>query len=146
MNNCVFTGRLCQQPELQVSNAGTEYCKFSIAVQRDTKDKSTGQYGVDFVPVTVFGKTAAFVDKYFQKGDGMTVRGRMESSTYADKETGKKRTSWALNAEKVEFALSRKGQAAPDETAPGYPAQNAPIPDGATQFAEIDDSDGELPW
>ena len=114
MNKWIGAGRLTKDVELQTAKTGTEFAKFSVAVNR-RKDKN-GETKADFVDCTVFGKQAAFVAKYFQKGDGIVVEGRLESDTY-DAKDGTKRTRWAITVDNVEFPQGGKkqgGAAQPD--------------------------------
>ena len=78
MNVWIGEGRLVRDPELKVVGGGTELCNFTLAIDRSGKDKD-GNKQADFVDCTAFGKTGAFVDRYFKKGDGMLVRGRFQS-------------------------------------------------------------------
>lgn len=100
MNKWIGMGRLTKDIELQTTKGGTEYAKFSVAVNRK-KDKN-GDIKADFVDCTAFGKTAAFVQNYFKKGDGIVVEGRLESDTY-DAKDGTKRTKWGVTVENVWF-------------------------------------------
>lgn len=114
MNKWMGAGRLTKDVELQTAKTGLEFAKFSVAVNR-RKDKN-GEQKADFVDCTVFGKQAAFVAKYFAKGDGIVVEGRLESDTY-DAKDGTKRTKWAITVENVEFPQGGKkqsGAAQPD--------------------------------
>lgn len=106
MNNVQLTGRLTADPELKATNSGVEVVSFMIAVDRGFKDKD-GNKTTDFLPVTAWRGTAAFVSKYFAKGDGITILGRIESRKYQDKE-GNNRTAYEIIAEQVEFPLSKK--------------------------------------
>jgi single-strand DNA-binding protein len=93
-------GRITKDIELQTGKTGSEYCKFTVAVNR--KKGKDGEQKADFIDCTAFGKTAAFVEKYFKKGDGIIVDGRLESDTYEAKD-GTKRTKWAVAVEQVYF-------------------------------------------
>lgn len=101
MNKIIITGRITHDMELKTSSSGTEYMNFSMAVDRNRKDKD-GNRQTDFFKVSVFNKTAAFVNTYFHKGDGINVVGRMESDKYTDKD-GVERIGWTVKAEDVEF-------------------------------------------
>ena len=71
MNKIIIAGRLGRDPELKTANSGTELVNFTVAVDRRAKkgeDKKT-----DWINCTAFGKTAAFINQYFKKGDGITV-------------------------------------------------------------------------
>lgn len=104
MNKIILAGRLTRPAELKVGNSGTEYCKFTIAVDRSrTKDN---EKKADFFDCTAFGKTGAFVEKYFSKGDGIELIGRMESDKYQTKE-GQNRTTWGVSVDEVYFPLGK---------------------------------------
>lgn len=106
MNNCIFIGRLTRDPEGKVSSSGTEYCTFSVAVDRSFKNKD-GEREADFIPCKAWRAQSAFITKYFHKGDGIVVSGRLEVSKYVDKD-GNNRTRYEIVAENVEFPPGRK--------------------------------------
>lgn len=110
MNKWIGAGRVTKDIELQTTKTGMEYAKFTVAVNRK-KDKN-GETKADFVDCTAWGKTAAFVQKYFKKGDGIVVEGRFESDTY-DAKDGTKRTKWYVNVREVEFPVGGKKQSGP---------------------------------
>ena len=104
MNKWIGMGRITKDIELQTGKTGAEYCKFTVAIDRE-KDKN-GDKKTDFVDCTAFGKTAAFVAKYFKKGDGIIVLGRFESDKYTGKD-GISRTNWSVNVREVYFPASK---------------------------------------
>ena len=107
MNKWIGMGRITKDIELQTGKTGSEYCKFTVAIDRK-KDKN-GDKKTDFIDCTAFGKTAAFVQKYFKKGDGIVVEGRFESDTY-DAKDGTKRTKWGVSVDNIEFPQGGKGK------------------------------------
>lgn len=115
MNRTIISGRLGRDPELKTGQTGAEYCQFSVAVDR-RKSAGDEERQTDWFRCVAFGKTAAFIDKYFKKGDGIEIQGRMENSPYKDKDTDKTRDSWQLIVEVVEFPKGKSGAA--QETAP----------------------------
>ena len=52
----------------------------------------------------------AFVEKYFKKGDGALVRGRLESRKYTAKD-GTNRTVWGITVEEIDFPAGKRGEA-----------------------------------
>ena len=125
MNKIILAGRLTRPADLKVGNSGSEYCKFTVAVDRRGKDQNDKK--TDFFDCTAFGKTGAFVDKYFAKGDGIEIIGRMESDKYTDKDN-KTRTTWGVTVEEVYFPLG-KGKADRTEETPSEPsAAEAELP------------------
>ena len=118
MNKIIIAGRLVRNAELKVGNSGSEYCKFTVAVDRRSKDQNEKK--TDYFDCVAFGKTGAFVEKYFAKGDGINVIGRMESDKYTDKD-GKNRTTWGVTVEEVHFPLG-KGKSDRTEMTPSEPS------------------------
>ena len=128
MNKITIIGRLTRDPELKTANSGTEYCKFSVAVdRRKQKDK---EQVTDFFDATAWGKSGVFVNQYFKKGDGIIMEGRMESDRYTDKD-GKNRVSWGVTVEQIEFPPSRKSDSASG---------------GSGTFQDLPDSEEGLPF
>lgn len=118
MNRIIITGRLGKDPELKTGASGNEYTQFSVAVDR-RKAKDGEEKKTDWFRCTAFGKTAAFIEKYFKKGDGIEIQGRMENDPFEDKDTGKKRDSWQLMVELVEFPKGKgSGEATGDKSSP----------------------------
>lgn len=75
MNQVVLVGRLTKDPEPGViTGSGSSTSKFTIAVNRDYKDKE-GKIPVDFIPVEVIGKVADFVNNYISKGRLVAIQG-----------------------------------------------------------------------
>jgi single-strand DNA-binding protein len=128
LNKIILCGRLTMDPELRTTQSGVEVCTFSIAVDRRFKDQN-GDKQADFIQCVAWRKTGVFVAKYFQKGDGITVEGRVETRRYEDKQ-GNKRTAWEVICENVEFPL---GKAAKAEL-----ASQDPVLKGFTELPESD--------
>ncbi len=51
LNRIILMGRLTRDPELRHTQAGTPVASFSLAVDRDFKDKATGEKGTDFIDI-----------------------------------------------------------------------------------------------
>lgn len=107
--NCInIHGRMARDPEINFYNGDKAVCKFSVAVNRAFKDKD-GNYVADFFNCVSFGKQAEMIDKYFHKGDGISVRGEMQNNKYADKD-GNNRDGWQIRTEAVDWDFKGKGK------------------------------------
>ena len=106
MNKVLLTGRLTRDPELRSTTSGLEVTSFSIAVNRNFKNKE-GNIEADFFNVSVFGKQAENVAKYCFKGSQVGVEGRLQSRSY-DAQDGTKRYVTDVIADRVEFLGSKK--------------------------------------
>lgn len=103
LNHIVIMGRLGRDPELRRTQSGAAVATFTVAVDRDFKDKATGQRATDWVTCVAWRSTAEFVEKYFSKGSQVLVAGRLQMREWTDKD-GNKRVSAEVQAENVYFA------------------------------------------
>ena len=131
LNRIIIMGRLTKDPELRHTSTGTAVSSFTMAVDRDFKDKATGQKSTDFIEVVAWRQTGEFVSKYFQKGRMAVVDGRLQIRTYEDKNGNNRRVSEVL-AEHIYFADSKREDDKPESK--------------AQDFAELSDEDDEIPF
>lgn len=139
LNNVALMGRLVRDPELRRTQTGTAVSSFTLAVDRDFKDKETGEKKADFINVVAWRSTAEFVSRYFTKGRMAVVEGRLQIRDYTDRD-GNKRTAAEVVADNVYFGDSKR-----DAEGGGYGCYAAPQQPG-DGFAELEDDDGELPF
>ena len=101
MNNIVLAGRLTKAPELKATNSGVDVLPFTIAVNR-AYAKSNDEVTADFIPCIAWRKTATFISNYFNKGDGIVIKGRLETRKWVDN-NGNNRVSYEVIVENTEF-------------------------------------------
>ena len=58
LNHIVIMGRLTRDPELRHTQTGTAVASLTLAVDRDFKDKQTGERATDFIDVAAWRATA----------------------------------------------------------------------------------------
>ena len=176
LNHITIMGRLTRDPELRVTGSGISVANFSVAVDRDFSGKDGGEKETDFIDCTAWRKTAEFVSKYFTKGRMIVVSGRLQTSSYTDKD-GNKRRSVIVVADNCYFGDSKRdsdggnaysgnnnsgysnnggyGGAYDDTLAyaqklggqrPDYQYPYPGPPQQADEFALIDGDDGQLPY
>lgn len=107
MNKVVLIGRLTKDPEIASTQSGHLNARFNLAVNR--KFAKEGCQDTDFIPISVWGKTAEFVSMYFKKGMRIAVAGRLEVNTFTDKD-GKNRTFTQVVGEEVDFADGKRNE------------------------------------
>lgn len=111
-NKTQVGGRLTRDPEVKRTNAGTAVAEISIAVNRKWRDPSGNvKEEVDFIDVTLWGKTAELAEKYLTKGRSVFIDGRLQLETWDDKTTGAKRTKLKVVGEAMQFINDGKGSA-----------------------------------
>lgn len=150
LNRIILMGRLTRDPELRQTQSGVSVANFSLAVDRDFKDKATGEKGTDFIDIVAWRQTAEFVSRFFTKGRMAVVEGRLQIRDWTDKDGGKRRSA-EIVADNVYFGDSKRDGAGDFGGAPAsYSApmggRNAAPMGGQSDFAEIGEEDGELPF
>ena len=128
LNRICVAGRLTRDPELRHTQSGTSVASFTIACERDFKDKQTGEKVTDFVDVVAWRSTAEFVSRFFTKGRMAVVEGRLQVRNWTDKE-GNKRRSAEILADSIYFGASKKDDGAESD-----------------ENETVDDDDPDLPF
>ena len=155
LNKIILMGRLTRDPELRRTGSGTAVTSFSLAVDRDFKSQS-GEKETDFIDIVAWCSTAEFVSKYFTKGRMAVVEGRLQTRDWTDREGGK-RVATEIVADNIYFGDSKRDGAGEYGGAPAYgaPSYSAPMGGGRgaaapmdshSDFAEIGEEDGDLPF
>lgn len=153
LNHIVIMGRLTRDPELRHTQTGTAVASFTLAVDRDFRDKQSGERATDFIDVVAWRSTGEFVSRYFTKGRMAVVEGRLQIRDWTDKD-GNKRRSAEVVADSVYFGDSKRegGSCGQESYSGGYGGYSAPAggypaqldPDSA--FTELTTDDGDLPF
>lgn len=145
LNRIVIMGRLTRDVELRQTASGVPVASFSVAVERDIKNKDTGERGVDFIDVIAWRGTGEFVAKWFSKGSMVVVDGRLQIRNWED-DSGNKHKSAEVVADSVYFGDSKKedGSSTPG-SAPAKAKPAAPEPTNTPDY-EDSDEDSELPF
>lgn len=129
MNNFVLLmGRTTKDIEVKSTPSGTLVASFTLAVDRQSKEKDT-----DFITCVAFNKTAELIGKYVPKGSKIQVAGRLQTGSYT-KTSGEKVYTTDVIVSSIEFCESKKTDAAP-----------APYGEKAAQFEEMT-PDADLPF
>ena len=137
MNKCELIGRLTKEPELKLTSNQTQFCNFTIAVDRKFKD-ANGNRQADFINCLAWKQTAVFIQKYFHKGNKIGICGSIQTRSYDD-QNGVKKFVVEVLVEDVDFIESQnQANTAP---APEPQPQNQPV-----ASAEPESSSGELPF
>ena len=119
INSVILIGRVTREIELKfIPSTGLAVAKFSLAVDRGLygekkqEAEAKGQPTADFINITVFGKTAENCANYLSKGNKCAIQGRISTGSYTT-QTGEKRYTTEVIADKVEFLESKDRQAKP---------------------------------
>lgn len=98
MNSVVLSGRLTRNIELKETSGGSVYTRFSIAVDKYSKDKSKTAIFVDCI---AFNYAANFLNKYCRRGQKVIVSGELDVRN-VDGDDGKQTRYWSVVVNQVE--------------------------------------------
>ena len=150
MNHIDLMGRLTRDPELRHTQSGTPVASFTLAVDRRYAPKDGGDRPVDFIDCVAWRQTGEFISKFFSKGQMLAVSGSLQIREWTDRE-GNKRRSAEVVCDNAYFTESRKsreaagfGSGEPSKTEYNNSGFSATVP--ASEFAELDEDDGDLPF
>lgn len=127
MNKVILMGRLTKDPEVRYSqgNEPVAVARYTLAVNR--RFKQQGEQDADFIGCVAFGKAGEFAEKYFKKGQLVSIVGRLQVRSWDDNE-GKKRYATDVVVEEQYFAESKASAESHRDasTAAPAPKQTAP--------------------
>lgn len=139
LNKVFIQGRMCADPVIRHTQSGTAVVSFTLAVERDFKDKTTGERTTDFIDVVAWRGTAEFVSRFFAKGRMAVVVGSLQIRAWEDKDGNKRRTAEVI-AENVYFGDSKRDSDHLDKLADDATPVSEP------SFQEMEDDPLELPF
>ena len=141
INKVFIKGNISSEVEIKQTQSGTSVCSFNVAVNRFSKDPTEAK--ADFFTVVAWQQKAEFVSKYFKKGSGIVIVGRLENREWSDKQ-GNKRISTEIIAEEIDFVGNKEsGDRKANE--PTQPYMPSAYTQNSQNFEEIP-GDESLPF
>ena len=108
MNIVVLKGRLVRDSEIREFQGGGKVLSNAMALSRVWYDNNGNKHEeTDFVDIKANNGTADFIAKWFKKGDGISIKGRLKQESWQDKDTGANRSRLVVVAEDAHFELGR---------------------------------------
>lgn len=160
LNKAILMGRLTRDPELRYTpNGNVPVVTFSLAVERSYSGNGRERQ-TDFIDIVAWRRQAEFVSQWFTKGMMAIVVGSIQSRRWQDK-NGNNRTSIEVIADEIQFGETKKSREsnagyqggyqdayapAPQQAPASRPAPSFDMPAGNSDFSEISDDDGEVPF
>jgi single-strand DNA-binding protein len=124
----ILVGNLGRDPELRYTPTGTAVCDFSVAVNRQWKDRESDEQHKEttWFRVTAWRELAETCAQYLSKGRQVMVVGRVDASPWIGND-GQPRATLEVRAHTVRFLGGRADTGAPGE-AGTPPAEEEEIP------------------
>jgi single-strand DNA-binding protein len=118
LNKIMLIGNLGRDPEMNVTGDGTPFTRFSLAVNRRTKNaKGERTEETEWFNIVTWRQLAETCNTYLQKGSKVYIEGRLTQRKYTDK-NGIERTTVEVVANDVEFLSGKQQGAATADLAP----------------------------
>ena len=112
INKVTISGNLTRDPEVRTTAGGTAVLKFGIAVNDRRKD-AEGNWSdyPNFIECTVFGARATALGNILNKGMQVCIDGKLQYSSWEDKETHKNRSKIEVVVNEIDFLSQKSPQA-----------------------------------
>lgn len=146
VNKAIIVGNLGRDPEMRTTQSGSQVAKFSVATSSRYKDRDGNfQEETEWHRVVAFGRLAEICGQYLHKGKQVYIEGRLQTSSWDDKETGQKRYMTEIIAQEMQM-LSRGGDQAGDGGGGGGYGQSQAAQGGSSAPAPAGADDDDLPF
>lgn len=92
VNKVILVGNIGKDPDVKYTPNGVPVAKFSLATNERFKDKSgEWQERTEWHNVIAWQRLAEIVGEYVQKGNKLYVEGRLQTSSWEDRQSGDKK-------------------------------------------------------
>jgi single-strand DNA-binding protein len=112
MNSVVIVGRLTRDPEFKTTQSGKELLKFSIANNRKSGERDETSY----FDVSLWGKFAAVMKDYLERGKQVIVQGRLVQNRW--EQDGQTRSKVEIVADNLQLIGGNAGGGQGGQRAP----------------------------
>lgn len=144
VNKVILIGNLGKDPDVKYTPSGVPVARFSIATNERYKDKSgEWQDRTEWHNLVAWQRTAEIVGEYVKKGSKIYIEGRLQTSSWEDKQSGEKKYRTEIVVQDL-VLLSGRGDGESEGRSRGAAAavdQRPPQPESINQETGITDED-----
>ena len=139
LNKVMLIGNLGKDPEVKYTTGGTTVAKFSLATNERFKDKGgEWQDRTEWHNIVAWQRLAEIVGEYVRKGSKVYIEGRLQTSSWEDKQSGEKKYRTEIVAQDL-LLLGDRRDAEQDDVSPHN--GNRPARVEESDSPEITDAD-----
>ena len=111
MNKVILCGRLTRDPNVTYTQGERQMAiaRYTLAVDRRGRRQEGQEQSADFIQCVCFDRSAEFAEKYLKQGTKIIVTGRIQTSSYTNKD-GQRVYTTDVVVEETEFAESKAAQ------------------------------------
>jgi len=108
VNKVILVGNVGQDPEVKYTASGVPVAKVSLATNERFKDKNDQwQDRTEWHNVLAWQRLAEIVGEYVHKGSKIYVEGKLQTSSWQDRQNGEKRYRTEIVAREIVLLGSR---------------------------------------
>ena len=121
VNKVILIGNLGKNPEVKYTPSGTAVAKFSLATSERFKNKGgEWQDRTEWHSVVAWQRLAEVIGEYANKGGRLYVEGRLQTSSWDDRESGQKKYRTEIVAQDIVLLGDSRRDDSPAERSGGY--------------------------
>jgi single-strand DNA-binding protein len=140
INKVILVGNVGKDPEMKYTPNGVPVAKFSLATNERFKDKSgEWQDRTEWHNVLAWQRLAEIVGEFVQKGSKLYIEGKLQSSSWEDRNSGEKRYRTEIVARDVVLLGSPERSSDADRDIPEGERESVHAGTGETD-------DGDIPF
>ena len=118
VNKVILVGNVGKDPEVKYTPSGVALAKFSLATNEKFKDKSgEWQERTEWHNVLAWQRLAEIVGEHVQKGKKLYIEGRLQTSSWEDRNSGEKKYRVEIVARDIVLLGSRETSGDEDRSA-----------------------------
>jgi single-strand DNA-binding protein len=143
VNKVILLGNVGKDPEIRSTPSGTMVANFTLATSDRYQDaQGNWQDRTEWHNLVAFKRTAEIIRDYVKKGSRLYVEGKLQTSSWDDKQTGQKRSRTEIIVNDISLLSGRDegGSRGATPTA-AYDQRPAKSGEDFSQAAEISDED-----
>ena len=137
VNKVILIGNLGRDPEVRSTPSGQPVASFTLATSRRWRDKSgQKQEQTEWHSIVVWGKQAEIAGQYLTKGKQIYLEGRIQTSSWDDKQTGEKKYRTEIICDNFQMLGSRGGGGEFESHGPSASASPSSAPSQGPSYDE----------
>ena len=137
VNKVILIGNLGKDPEIKYTPSGVPVAKFSLATNERFKDKSGDvQERTEWHNVVAWQRLAEIVGEYVTKGSKVYLEGKLQTSSWEDKQSGERRYRTEIVARDIVLLGSRGNGNGVVPAAPHAAEEDEPVYAGPGEVME----------
>jgi single-strand DNA-binding protein len=138
INKVILVGNVGKDPEIKYTPNGVPVAKFSLATNERFKDKSgEWQDRTEWHNVLAWQRLAEIVGEFVQKGSKLYIEGKLQSSSWEDRNSGEKRYRTEIVARDVVLLGSPERSSDADRDIPEGERESVHAGTGETDDSDI---------